>query len=281
MVYTLTCSPSIDYYIETNSLNLGTTNRAFANNYKIGGKGINVSRVLAKIGVETTALGFIGGFTGKEIKNSCEKEFNCKFITTSQNSRINIKLLYDNMQTEINTENSAVKDFEIEKMYEMLKNVKENDFLVISGSLPSNFPENFYENCIKFSNTENVIVDTSGKALVNILKCSPLLVKPNRQELTEISGVEINSYSTAITYGQELVNKGAKNVLVSLDVDGSVFISPKQIVRKAALKGNFRNSVGAGDTMVAGYIFGLLQRPDDCLFAFKKANDIVNMEFNR
>ena len=266
MIYTLTFNPALDYIITVDNLNLGLVNRTSSEEIYAGGKGINVSIVLNNLGVKNKALGFIAGFTGDEIENRV-KEFGCDtdFIKLENGlSRINVKIK-SNEESEINGQGPGITDLNLQKLFDKLENLKSEDILVLAGSIPSSLPKNIYENILKRLDGRNIkfIVDATGDLLKNVLKYKPFLIKPNHHELSDLFNVEISSDAEIIFYAKKLKEMGARNVLISMASNGAIFISENGDVLKSDVpKGKLINSVGAGDSMVAGFIAGYTKNND-------------------
>lgn len=263
MIYTITFNPALDYIVRVDKFKLGQVNRTSYEEVYAGGKGINVSIVLNNLDVENIALGYIAGFTGEEIKNKV-KSMGCKtdFIKLNNGmSRINVKLK-SNEESEINAQGPDITDTDLNKLYEKLDLLKEGDFLVLAGSIPKSLPENIYE--IIMGRLENkgvnIIVDATGDLLLNVLKYKPFLIKPNHHELGDLFKVEIKNDEEIIKYAKELKEMGARNVLISMAGDGAIFITEdNRVIKSEVPKGKLVNSVGAGDSMVAGFIAGYLK----------------------
>lgn len=266
MIYTVTFNPSLDYIVSVEEFKLGLTNRTSSELILPGGKGLNVSMVLGNLGIENTALGFTAGFTGKEIIRRVE-EMGVKsdFIQIPNGiSRINLKLKSID-GTEINGCGPKIGDEAVEKLLEKLEVLSEGDVLVLAGSIPSSMPDDIYRKIMAELDGRRVmiVVDATRDLLVNVLEYHPFLVKPNNHELGEIFKVELKTREEVIPYAKKLQKMGAANVLVSMAgegavlaaVDGSVFSAP-------APKGKLINGVGAGDSMVAGFIAGWLKKHD-------------------
>lgn len=263
MVYTLTLNPSLDYVMTVENLNTDKINRSSAEELYYGGKGINVSAVLNRIGVEATALGFAGGMTGKMLCEIMRRDGICNdFISLSGgNTRINVKLKSDN-ETEINAVGPQISDEELKQLFEKLEQIKNGDTLVLAGSVPKSLPDDIYAQIMKRLSGKNICfaVDTTGNQLVSTLKYKPLLIKPNKLELGEIFGKELTNTDEIVKYGKELQSMGAQNVIVSCGGDGSVLIAQNDEVYTAkALNGNVISTVGCGDSMVAGFIAGMIR----------------------
>lgn len=259
MIYTLTLNPSIDYIMPINQINLGATN--YANNeYMLpGGKGINVSRVLSQLDVPNKALGFIAGHTGKFIEDWLEKEeANYEFIPVKGQTRINVKIKGDN-ETEINGNGPNITQENIQKLKQQISQLTEKDTLILSGSKNKGLPEMFYNELIEIcqKNQVSFVIDTNSKELLQALSAQPFLVKPNQAELGDLFNQEIQTKEEAIKYGKKLQEAGAQNVIVSLGGDGAIFIDEKQIFIGKSPKGKVLNTVGSGDSMIAGFMAGI------------------------
>ena len=254
MIYTVTFNPSLDYIVSVNNFQLGMTNRTATEMMLPGGKGINVSIVLKNLGLENTALGFVAGFTGDEIQRQVEEiGVNARFIPVDEGiSRINLKL--QNIEgTEINGQGPAISREKTQQLFEMLDQLQEGDVLVLAGSIPASMPDDIYRNILKRLDGKGILiaVDATGNLLVNVLEYHPFLVKPNNHELGEIFGVELKDRESVIPYAKKMQEMGA----VLAAADGKVYLAP-------APKGKLVNGVGAGDSMVAGFLTGWLKRQD-------------------
>ncbi len=266
MIYTITFNPAIDYIVEVDKFEKDEINRTKSELILPGGKGINVSIVLKNLEIESTALGFIAGFTGKEIeKRLKDSKINTDFIELEEGfSRINTKIVSDK-ETAVNGNGPSIKQTDIDKLLKQINNIKNGDILVLSGSIPKTISNKIYENiCEHLQNKEvKIIVDATGNLLLNVLKYNPFLIKPNRHELGEIFNVEIDNKEKAIEYGKKLQDLGAKNVLISMGGMGAVLIDENKQDYYSKSPGGVRiNTVGAGDSMVAGFIAGYLKNND-------------------
>ena len=275
MIYTVTFNPSLDYVMDIENFKEGSVNRSEAEEIFVGGKGINVSMVLKNLGNASKALGFIAGFTGKHIKNELN-HIGCytDFIELEKGiSRINVKLK-GSIESEINGAGPQIPNEDIKRLYEKLNVINEGDILVLAGSIPSSLPSNIYENIMKMLEDKNikVVVDATKDLLLNVLKYKPFLIKPNNHELAEIFNVEINSNEDIVKYAKKLQDLGARNVLISMAGEGAILVGENnEIIQSKAPKGTLKNSVGAGDSMVAGFIHGYLENEKDLSKAFKMA----------
>ena len=266
MIYTVTFNPSLDYIVRVENFRAGTINRTYYENILPGGKGINVSIVLKNLGHDSTALGFMAGFTGREICARLEKfGVASDFIDVAEGlSRINLKMKSDE-ETEINGQGPNITDGDIEKLYEKLDTLQAGDILIISGSVPNPLPGDMYERIMSRLEGRGIeiVVDAEKDLLVNVLKFHPFLIKPNNHELGAIYGVELKKKDEVVPYAKKLQEAGAKNVLISMAGEGAVFISEKgDVLKSEAPKGKVVNSVGAGDSMVAGFMTGYLETGD-------------------
>lgn len=260
MIYTVTLNPSIDYIVRIDTLKSGITNRTTSEEYYYGGKGINVSCVLAELDLESTAFGFVAGFTGEAIEKGIRNDkIITDFIKLSQGiSRINIKIKAEE-ETEINCQGPHIEESEIERLFNKLDRVADGDTLVLAGNVPNTMPDDIYEKILERIKNKDVriVVDATKKLLLNSLKYKPFLIKPNRQELSEIFSAEIDSEETVEKYAKELQKMGAKNVLISLGGDGAMLIDEFGQKHKAGvINEKVVNTVGSGDSMVAGFIAG-------------------------
>lgn len=266
MIYTVTFNPSLDYIVTVNDFRLGETNRTASEQMLPGGKGINVSTVLENLGFDNTALGFVAGFTGREIVSKVRAlGFQSEFIELDEGwSRINIKMK-DFDGTEINGQGPAISGAALQALLEKLDGLKEGDVLVLAGSIPASIPETIYAEIMKRLDGKEVltVVDATNDLLMEVLPYHPFLIKPNQHELGAIFGVELDTQESVVPYARKMQEQGALNVLVSmggkgavlLDADGEVHMLP-------APEGTLVNAVGAGDSMVAGFLAGWLEKKD-------------------
>lgn len=263
MIYTITFNPALDYIVSVSEFKTGYVNRTDSEQILAGGKGINVSIVLNNLGISNTALGFIGGFTGDRISQLLE-ESGCstEFIKAERGmSRINIKIKSD-QETEINGTGPYIGKENIKELYKKLDKVMDGDYLVLAGSVPKSLNDNIYMDIMEYLKSKkiNIIVDATKELLINVLKYKPFLIKPNKQELGEIFGVHIDTEEELLVHGLRLKQMGARNVLVSLAGEGALLITEDmEIYRGPSPKGKLVNSVGAGDSMVAGFIAGYIK----------------------
>lgn len=260
MIYTVTLNPSIDYVVRLSDLTLGITNRTESEEYYYGGKGINVSCVLAELDLDSTALGFIAGFTGKAIEDGIRNDrITTDFIKLSGRiSRINVKIKADE-ETEINGQGPDISDAELNRLIEKLDHIHDGDTLIIAGSIPKTLPDDIYERMLERVKDKDIriVVDATKKLLVNSLKYKPFLIKPNRQEISEIFDVEVKTEEDTEKYARKLMEMGAQNVLISLGGEGAMLIDEYGNKHKiGVLKEKVINTVGSGDSMVAGFVAG-------------------------
>lgn len=266
MICTVTFNPSLDYIVSVADFKLGLTNRTDSELMLPGGKGINVSTVLMNLGIESTALGFIAGFTGDEIVRRLEEMgVQNGFIKIDEGySRINLKL--KNIDgTEINGQGPKISDEKVELLMKQLDELGEGDVLFLSGSIPASMPDDAYQKIMERLQGKGVqiAVDATKDLLLNVLPYHPFLIKPNNHELGEIFGVELKTRESVVPYGKKLQEKGAQNVLVSMAGEGAVLIAADGSVHDApAPKGKLVNGVGAGDSMVAGFMAGWMEKHD-------------------
>lgn len=270
MIYTVTLNPSIDYIVEVEDMKLGSLNRMSRDLKLPGGKGINVSRVLNQLKVDNTATGFLGGFTGRFIEDWLREEgTSSDFVPVGGDTRINIKLK-SGEETEINGAGPEITSAEAEALVSKLRNLQAGDIVIMSGSIPPSLGGDFYNRLIGVCRQQGAqfVIDTTGQALQQALEHSPLLVKPNHHELAELFGVTISTREEIIMYGRKLLEAGAQHVLVSMAGEGALLITEQGVYAASAPAGQVRNSVGAGDSMIAGFV-GTLSREGDVLEAFR------------
>lgn len=266
MVYTVTFNPSLDYIVSVEGFQLGKTNRTAKEQMLPGGKGINVSTVLKNLGIPNIALGFSAGFTGEEIKRRVEEMGLASDFINLQNgySRINVKMK-DFDGTEINGQGPDISPAETEKLLEKLDGLKEGDVLVLAGSIPRTMPDSIYSDILRRLDGKGIltVVDATGELLLHVLEYSPFLIKPNNHELGEIFQVKLETREDVVPYARKLQEKGARNVLVSMAGQGAVLLDEMgQVHMLPVPKGKLVNAVGAGDSMVAGFLAGWLTKKD-------------------
>ena len=266
MIYTVTFNPSLDYIVSVNDFQLGLTNRTDSELILPGGKGINVSTILMNLGIDSTAFGFAAGFTGEEIIREVEAMgIRSDFIKIDSGiSRINLKL--KNIDgTEINGSGPEISEEKIEELLRKLDILGEGDILVLAGSIPASMPADMYSTIMERLQHKNVtfIVDATKDLLINVLKYKPFLIKPNNHELRELFDVKLTTREEVIPYGKKLQKQGARNVLISMAGEGAVLVAEDGSVYEApAPKGTLVNAVGAGDSMVAGFTAGWIEKKD-------------------
>lgn len=262
MVYTVTFNPALDYVMNLKGLSTADINRAYSEELYYGGKGINVSAILSRLGVPNTALGFAAGFTGKKLKEMMDSDgISNDFLELDSGfTRINVKLKYGE-ELDINASGPKIPADKIDRLFEKLRTLKSGDYLVLAGSVPSSLPDDLYSKILEMLHGKGIkaVVDTTGNQLLNVLKYKPFLIKPNHHELGEIFGTEMDSAEKITIFANRLREMGAVNVLVSRGGDGAVLADGQGAVHNAAaVKGKLVNSVGCGDSMVAGFIAGYI-----------------------
>ncbi len=270
MIYTVTLNPSIDYIVRVPSLTLGELNKMDSDMKVPGGKGINVSRILHELGMETTALGFLGGFTGKFIFDWLEKDkVKSDFIPINDDTRINIKIKSDE-ETEINGRGPEIIESEAKKLKEQISLLTPEDTVVFSGSKPPSLPDHFYKELVEIVSRKNIpfVIDTTGQDLMDALPYHPLLVKPNKEELSELFQATLKSKKDVIPYGKKLLELGAQHVIVSMAGEGALLFTKDGVYEGVNPKGRVKNSVGAGDSMIAGFT-GEFKKSQDPIKAFR------------
>lgn len=266
MIYTVTFNPSLDYIVSMDGFEMGKTNRTTGEQMFPGGKGINVSIVLSNLGIENTALGFTAGFTGEQIEREVRKMgLIADFIRIDGGlSRINVKLKdYDG--TEINGMGPEIGQIYVNALYAKLEQLRADDVLVLAGSIPKSLPDSIYSDILERVQKKGVlaVVDATKDLLLNVLQYKPFLIKPNNHELGEIFQVTLNTREEVVPYAKKLQEKGARNVLVSMAGQGAVLVDEREGVHMlAAPKGKLVNAVGAGDSMVAGFLAGWTERKE-------------------
>lgn len=270
MIYTITLNPSIDYTVTVEDLALGELNKIKEEFKFPGGKGINVSRILTRLETENTALGFIGGFTGDFIEKSLSNEgINQNFTKIAADTRINIKLKAQT-ETEINGQGPEISLAEQLDLKAKLAAATTGDIVIFSGSQPPSLAADFYTELIEIvqKNGAQFVIDTTGQSLLAALPYQPLLIKPNHHELGELFNVTLNSLSEIMPYGQKLLDLGAQNALVSMGKDGALLFTKAGVYQAPPLEGTLINSVGAGDSMIAGFTSQLSGSAVNLLKAF-------------
>ena len=263
MVYTVTFNPAIDYIVHTDGMTVGSVNRARSEEIYFGGKGINVSMVLNELGIKSRALGFVAGFTGSAIeKGVAEKGVETDFVHLDSGfSRINVKIKSGD-ETELNGQGPVIDDKSLEELFSKLDKLTDGDTIVLAGSIPASMPSDIYERILERLRTKNIkaVVDATKDLLLNVLKYKPFLVKPNNHELGEMFGVTLKTNEEIAEYAGKLKEMGAQNVLVSMAGDGALLLDENGNTHICGVcEGRVKNSVGAGDSMVAGFIAGSAQ----------------------
>lgn len=266
MIYTVTFNPSLDYIVDVENFRLGMTNRTCSEQMMAGGKGINVSIVLKNLDIRSTALGFIAGFTGEEIRRQvAELGIFAEFIAIPEGlSRINLKLRSID-GTEINGMGPTIGQPQLDALYEKLDTLTEKDTLVLAGSIPASMPSSIYSDILARLQDKGVtfVVDATKELLTNVLCYKPFLIKPNNHELGELFGVTLSTRESVVPYARRLQEQGARNVLVSMAGQGAVLVAEDgSVYMTPAPKGTLVNAVGAGDSMVAGFLAGWQERHD-------------------
>ena len=266
MIYTVTLSPSIDYVVRLSSMRFNVTNRTDSEEFYYGGKGINVSIILSELDLDSTALGFIAGFTGDAIANGIRNpRIKTEFIRLEEGfSRINIKLKAGG-ETEVNGQGPDIPAWALDKLMAKLDEIRDGDVLVLAGSIPRTLPDDVYERMLDRVQGKNImiVVDATKQLLVNSLRHHPFLIKPNRQELSEIFHAEVETAEDVEKYARKLQEMGARNVLVSLGRKGAFLLDETGEKHTAGvLKQTVLNTVGSGDSMVAGFVAGYIKTGD-------------------
>ncbi|MCR4640132.1 1-phosphofructokinase [Ruminococcus sp.] len=271
MIYTVTFNPAIDYVVQTEKITLGSVNRAASEQIYYGGKGINVSAVLAELGIRSKALGFTAGFTGEAIERGVEAMgIDADFVRLKEGtSRINVKIRAEE-ETELNGQGPHIDDEALSQLFKKLNRLMDGDTLILAGSIPNSLPSNVYERILEMLSDRDIrtVVDASGELLVNVLKYKPFLIKPNDHELGEIFGVNISTYDGVVEYAVKLQAMGARNVLVSMAGSGAILLCENgRLIKCGVCMGTVKNSVGAGDSMLAGFVAGSAE--NDLEYALK------------
>lgn len=270
MIYTITVNPAIDYVIELTQLTLGEVNRTENYHFLAGGKGINVSQILNQLEQENNAWGFVGGFSGGELaRQVAAKGITSDFVEIKDQTRINVKLKAG-QETEINGAGPEISATEIEAFKTKLQNLQEGDTVVMSGSLTPSLPANFYQSLIPVIKERGAefVVDTTGQALLDTLAYEPLVIKPNHHELAELFTTTFANDDELVVAARKLLDRGAQHVLISMAGAGGYLVTRDHVYHANAAKGTVVNSVGAGDSMVAGFV-GTFARTKDPVESFK------------
>lgn len=266
MIYTVTFNPALDYIMRVDDLQSKDINRTRSEEIHYGGKGINVSVILTRLGVENKALGFVAGFSGKQIEDMLVSDgIKTDFVHLKEGyTRINVKIRCDR-ELDINANGPEIKREEVDALFEKLEKLKSKDYLILAGSIPKALPDNMYEKILERLDGKgvNFVVDATGDLLKNVLKYKPFMVKPNHHELGEIFGVEITALEDIEKYAKKLQEMGAKNVLVSRGKDGAALIDEfGKVHTMGNVPGKIISSVGCGDSMVAGFVAGYVREKD-------------------
>lgn len=270
MIYTCTITPSLDYTVYLQEFEPGKLNRTEEVYYFPGGKGINVSRVLNRLGVNSIALGFAGGFTGEYIQSVLQDEgIQTNFIKTNEPTRINVKIKTVN-ESELNGPGPKTTHEQRKELVAKVEQLKTGDWFVLAGSLPDSLPSTFYQAIAKICYKKGIYfaLDTSGAALKQLIDTKPSLIKPNQHELGELFDTKISTKKEAIFYAKELVKQGIKHVIVSMGGNGAILVTEEQVLVAEAPKGQVVNTVGAGDSLVSGFIASYV-RENDVVMAFR------------
>ncbi|WP_026339036.1 1-phosphofructokinase [Fusobacterium russii] len=271
MIYSVTLNPSIDFIVRVEKFQEGETNRAFADEFYAGGKGIMVSKLLKNIGTSCRNLGFLGGFTGKFIEDNLNLlNIEHDFVKVKENTRINVKLKSE-QETEINCKGPNISEIEIQEFLKKIKSIKENDFVILSGSIPSSLGDDFYIKIIEIlkENKVNFALDSSGEAFSKSLEYKPFLIKPNRDEISEYAGKKMEDYKEIINFTRENLLNKAEHIIISMGGEGALYVAKEYSLFAKALKGKLINSVGAGDSVVAGFVDSVLKgKPIEKAFKF-------------
>lgn len=292
MIYTVTLNPSIDFIVRLDHLEFGSVNRMTSDDKFAGGKGINVSRILQRLDVDNTATGFIGGFTGRFVEDGLTAEgIKTNFVQVSEDTRINVKIKAGE-ETEINGAGPKISDEKLEELKAILAGLSSEDTVVFAGSAPSSLGNQVYNTLIPIAKKAGaeVVCDFEGQTLLDSLNYQPLLVKPNNHELADIFGVELNGLEDIEKYAREILAKGAKNVIISMAGDGALLVTPEAAYFAKPIKGTVKNSVGAGDSMVAGFTGEYVKSGDPiealkwgvaCGTATTFSDDLATAEFTK
>lgn len=266
MIYTVTFNPALDYVMKVEKLRYDDINRTYGEELYYGGKGINVSVILSRLGMKNTALGFKAGFTGEKLEELLKEEgINTDFIALKSGmTRINVKIKAET-ELDINAVGPPIEREEVDKLFEKIKNLKKGDVIVLAGSVPGALPADIYEKILSVTSQSGVeaVVDSTGDLLLNVLKYHPFLIKPNNFELGDLFGVKIKNEAEIEKYAKLLQEKGARNVLVSRGKEGATLVTEDGDVHTIGIiPGKPLNSVGCGDSMVAGFVAGYLNKRD-------------------
>ena len=266
MVYTVTLNPALDYVMKLKALRTDDINRTDGEEIYYGGKGINVSVILTQLGIPNTALGFLAGFTGKKLEEMLKNDnISCDFnYLKNGDTRINVKIKADK-EIDLNACGPEITKEDMQSFLKKLDGIKSGDYLILAGSIPNTLPDDIYEQILERVGDRNIncVVDATGDLLKNVLKYKPFLIKPNHHELGDLFSVQIKSDDDIVKYSKKLQEMGAKNVLVSMAKDGAMLTDENGCVHKIGnAKGKLINSVGCGDSMVAGFTAGYIKTAD-------------------
>lgn len=264
MIYTVTVNPALDYVLQLPEVKDGETNRSNDTQFLAGGKGINVSQILNQLGVDNTAWGFVGGFTGEElIRQLNVKKINSDFVRISDDTRVNVKI-HAQEETEINAAGPDITDQEIAAFKFRLDDLEAGDVVVLSGSLAPSLPTDFYESLLPLIREKGAefVVDTTGEALLRTLKFNPLVIKPNHHELADLFDTSFSSTADMLEAAKKLQKLGAQNVMISMAGEGAYLVTADHVYHANAATGTVVNSVGAGDSMIAGFVGTWFEKHD-------------------
>ena len=273
MIYTVTLNPALDYFMNYEELALGEVNRTGKTQISAGGKGIMESRMLSLVGAKSKALGFLGGFSGQYIKDFLnENQIDSDFTEIEDLTRINVKLKSQENETSLDAAGPKLQESEINHFLEKFDHLKEDDIVVFAGTIPKSLGEDFYERLIAKVQKQKAtfVMDVDGQKLLESLPAHPLLIKPNREELEAIFETSFKNNEQIIPYGQKLLEMGAQNVIVSMAGDGALLFTNEKVYFAQGIKGELKNSIGAGDSTVAGFLAEYSQSKDP-LLAFRQA----------
>lgn len=266
MFYTVTLNPALDYISQVDDFGIGKINRTKTEKILPGGKGLNVSMVLKNLGIDSVAIGFIAGFTGDELRKQMEqKGVKTEFIKVQNGiTRINVKIS-SNQETALNGIGPDIDEKDIEELLQKINEITSDDLVILSGNIPKSIPKNIYPIICDILEKNNVtfVVDATRELLIDVLKYKPFLIKPNKEELEETFKVKITTKDELVTYAKKLQDMGAQNVLISLGGDGAILLNKEgKVYYSKAPKGKVINTVGAGDSMVAGFLAGYKKTKD-------------------
>ncbi len=259
MIYTVTFNPSIDYVMFVDDFKIDGLNRAQDTNKFAGGKGINVSRVLKTLGVDSTALGFAGGFSGDFIAQTLkDSDIHTDFVQVDEDTRINVKLK-TGQETEVNAQGPNVTDAQFQSLLNQIKETTDNDTVIVAGSVPKSIPSDAYAQIAKITKQTGaqLVVDAEKDLVESVLEYQPLFIKPNKDELEVMFNTSVKSDEDVIKYAKQILDKGAQSVIVSLGGDGAIYVDRQQSIKAVNPKGKVINTVGSGDSTVAGMVAGL------------------------